>query len=312
MENDMLNMTIANVAVPAHDFDLITSLRSSGVLVDLHISCWYPSVKELGVTAEVHAAKGAREGAGEYKKKLFPGAVLIERAKSVEMKARAYHKASTEHAWSDKGMRYLLVKNLPGYIKTIGEFEAEFGEIKAEIIRTYDDILDTARANLGPLLFNPLQYPSKEELARKYSFTTARMMLPAPGSGDVRIDLAADAAREMDEHYRGLMQQMHKNFVQSQTDTLRSLLAKLADKLDFTGLGDDTKIFRDSLIENVRGWVASAYEANEAFRSPEIAQAVERVVAVLNNTSADALRHDAEHRADTRKQVNSILSSMTW
>jgi hypothetical protein len=89
-------------------------------------------------------------------------------------------------------------------------------------------------------------------------------------------------------------------------------LQKMSERLDYEG-GDakDKKIFRDSLVNNVREMLSllTSFNVTQDQRMENMRVQLEDA---MMGVSADALREDDSFRKETKSKVDSILKSMSW
>jgi hypothetical protein len=86
----------------------VPSMASGGVLAELSIGAWNPQRLDRTVTDEVHVSKGTTAEAGKWMKPLFPGVPQFTQIKTIEMRARAYHRLNTV-SFGDRG-QYLVTR----------------------------------------------------------------------------------------------------------------------------------------------------------------------------------------------------------
>ena len=85
--------------------------------------------------------------------------------------------------WGDEGERLLPIENYMSYMNVYTNLEAKFSEEVENFLMDYENIKERSKKSLGDM-FNPKDYPLKEELRNK--FNTSLLAFPVPND-DFRV-----------------------------------------------------------------------------------------------------------------------------
>jgi len=282
----------------------VPSMASGGVLAELSIGAWNPQRLDRTVTNEVHVSKGTTAEAGKWMKPLFPGVPQFTQIKTVEMRARAYHRLNTV-AFGDRG-QYLVTPLIPEYVAGITMIEQEFWGVVESIQQDFPRIMLAAQTRLGPT-FDLSQYPVQEDVPKQFRFHHVRIPCPQVNDYDRIAGIGIAVMREEFERH---MTYIQKGMVDDFAAGTKKVLAAMSERLDFGG-DEDKKTFRNSLVDNVRDWSGRMEKFNAALNLPEVAVMHRDVGTVLELANPEVLRGSAEVRKQVKSRVDSILSKMS-
>jgi hypothetical protein len=302
-----MNMTDTNSMNLDHLNDIpLPSLSSGGVLAELSIGAYNPQRKDSRITDEVHNAEGASSDSGQYVKRLFPGVKQFGEIKTLEMRARHAHKKLTV-PFSDAGQRYLITPVIPKYVETITGLKQQFRGVVEEIRDNYDYILADVQQRHGGT-FDIRQYPSKDGIARMFKFHHALVPVPEANGFD---KVGGDAVRIMREEFTKHLQHVQQGIVEELETNTRKVLVKMSERLDYDDR-EDKKIFKDTLVTNVRDWHTHMAQYNEVLNIDTVSSLTRQVGHVLEMANPEVLRHSSDVRREVKTKVDAILASMDW
>ena len=282
----------------------VPSMASGGVLAELSIGAWNPQRLDRTVTDEVHVSKGTTAEAGKWMKPLFPGVPQFTQIKTIEMRARAYHRLNTV-SFGDRG-QYLVTPLIPEYVAGITMIEQEFWGVVESIQQDYPRIMLAAQTRLATT-FDLSQYPTQEDVPKQFRFHHVRIPCPQVNDYDRIAGIGIAVMREEFERH---MTHIQKGMVDDFAAGTRKVLAAMSERLDFGG-EEDKKTFRNSLVDNVREWGGRMEKFNAALNLPEVAVMHQDVSTVLELANPEVLRGSAEVRKQVKSRVDSILSKMS-
>lgn len=300
-ETNQTNQTNPTVVAP--------SIASSAMFAELSIGNWTARKLDRTATKQTTAANGASDDAGAFHKKLIASPTLEAVQKHI-----AYTRANVHYRltmpWSDMGLRLLPTAVFADYYKEITAAEQEFHRLVAEFLQEYEWAKAQAQARLGNL-FSEDDYPTVEAVASKFRFRHTQT--PIPDVDDFRLNIGHEAESALKTQYQ--------NFYTAQIDAaMRDVwqqtydaLMKMSERLDYSDKEDKAtrKIFRDSLVENVRDLLALLPKFNIT-QDQRLENMRVRLEDAMLGVSADALRDDDDLRLDTKAKVDGILKSFTW
>jgi hypothetical protein len=217
-------------------------LTERALLVALNISEWRGRRRDREVTDLVAREHGADREAGCYTKALVPKRFLAKIGQ-VRNEARALHMELTL-PWCDEGFRILPVDLHLQYMEGIRVLRARFDQAVSQFLAAYDEAKNAARESLGTL-YREEDYPSSSRLRKAFDLQIRPQPLPA--GHDWRIDLPADAVSRIRQELEDRLEDAQRL---GQADLYRRLAAVVSRMA--TTLSEPDKIFRDSLVGNIR------------------------------------------------------------
>ena len=166
-------------------------LRDKAMLASMKIHMFGGSKLDRQVTEDVANQYGTAKNSGRYTKQLIPPAYLKPISGASSNLRNGFYANSA--VWNDAGERIITTDMLWKYQTVHDNNVARFNDCVGEIVDNWDDILDAARLELNGL-FNPDDYPSKDNIASKFGVRFA--VLPFPSADDFRVDIS-DQERAM-------------------------------------------------------------------------------------------------------------------
>ena len=278
-----------------------SSIHARALLVSLRISAWTARRYDKKISEQVARDHSATPDAGRYNKMLLAGdAASYKAVMSAVTAARNTHYTQTL-AWSDEGPRLLPTDNLDAYTAAMREAQRVFDEALDTFLADYPALQENARVRLNGM-YRDEDYPSVEELRRKFAF--AIDYLPLPASEDFRCALPA-AERERIE--RSLNDRVNEATVMAQRDAWQRLYTCVEHV--YERLSQPDAVFRDSLIENARELTDVLARLNVT-GDRDLERLRSEVESQIAAVSAEDLRSDQRLRSDVADSANVILRSI--
>jgi hypothetical protein len=220
------------------------SLSDKAMLVNLSISVWSARKYDKKVSQEIAAKHNTSDNVGRYNKNLLPVdaksyAATVKAANS----ARVYHYANTL-PWNDEGSRILPASNYMDYNANMRKFRADFEKNASVFFNEYPNLQANAKVILNGL-YKEEDYPTTQNMARRFAFSTK--FLPMPEASDFRVDIGQDEIDSIREQINSDTQSAVKEAMSDLYRRLYDAVTHMVEKL-----GSPDAIFRDSLIGNVR------------------------------------------------------------
>ena len=284
------------------------SIASSAMFAELSIGNWTARKLDRKATKDVVTANGASDDAGAFHKKLLSCPKLDAIQKHIANTRQNIHYRLTM-PWSDLGVRLLPTAMFADYYKEITAAETEFHQLVNDFLQDYTWSQAQAQARLGNL-FSSDDYPSVEIVAAKFRFRHSQT--PIPDAGDFRLDIGNEAQEALQKQYSDFYTQQVNNAMGDVWQRTYDTLARVSERLDYQG-GDskDKKIFRDTLVDNVREMLGLLTKFNVT-GDQRMENMRVRLEDAMMGVSADALRDDDSFRLDTKAKVDAIIKSMAW
>lgn len=285
------------------DTQNLPTISSSALRVGLSISV--PTMRKMDkkATREVVAHNHAQTGSATVSKKLISNTSLVDMNKLVTS-MRGYHRDQTV-PWGDLGDRLVSNVNLIDYRNNMAQLEGEFWDLSQRILDDYPRAVAKAQLQLGDM-FNEAEYPSVEQLRRKFKFSLA--FEAVPDVGDFRVDIGVQAANEMREQYKQVLADRIDAVHQDLADRLAEPLQRMSKGLDYSEY-ERPSGFRETLVGNVLAIVDLMRSCN-LNGNAHITAIQEDLRDTLKGVTPDGLRSDPHLRADTKRKVDQIIKNL--
>lgn len=279
------------------------TISSSALRVGLSISVPTMRKQDKRATSQVIAHNHARKGAANVSKKLIKSNAHDDMTKLVAQ-IRGFHRDQTV-PWGDLGDRLVSNQTLIDYRNNMAQLEDEFWDLSEQILTEYPQAVAQAQLQLGDM-FNEAEYPSVDQLRRKFKF--ALTFEAVPDVGDFRVDIGNQAAEEMREQYKQVLESRINSVKQDLAERLAEPLQRMSKGLDYAE-GEKPTGFRDTLVSNVLSIVElmrTCNLSNDA-RLTDVQQQLKRT---LTGVTPDGLRRDPHLRAKTKQDVDQIIKNL--
>jgi len=280
----------------------MSTLSSLALLSRLSISAWTARKKDQKITREVNAAHGARRDAGQYNKVLISKARLagIQRSDSA---LREYHNAQTL-PWEADGIRIIPNVAVLAYEAKVRELIAAREQEVRAFLSGYPDAILEARATLNGM-FDAADYPSRQELASRYSVTLA--LSPVPDGRDFRADLPDEVLDRMREDVDARGREAMAAAMRDVWERLYKVVAAIHNRTK-RAPGTDGAGFQDSLIGNLADLLDLLPSLNLSKDPGLDALAAEARARLL--VDPKVLKNNTTAREDTARASRDILRRM--
>lgn len=284
--------------------DTAPTLASSAMLVELNISNWSGRKKDNRASADVTSQNYAATGVANVNKKLLADNADLKAIQTHVTAMRNMHAAMTM-PWSNSGLRLLPTAQYFKYTGAMSDMENKFWDLVNAFLINYHDAVIDVQMLLGDL-FSRDDYPTAEELQRKYRVHINYM--PLPDAGDFRVDISNEALREVKEQYADFYTTQYNTAMNDVWTRLHKALTNMSERLDY-GSKEDKKVFRDSLVGNVNDMVELLRVCNVT-SSPQMAQMADKLEEAMAGVTPDGLREDDTFRAETKRAVDDAIKSL--
>jgi len=275
----------------------------------MNISVWTANKLDKGETDKVIASASAVKDAAQVRKNLMAGTTLRKDLSDYAAACRLWHNTQTL-PWADKGARLLSTSLFMDYKREANVRRDTFNRMKDNFIAAYPSLVQTAQNYLGGL-FNPNDYPSAEEVERKFGFRL--VFSPVPESGDFRLDVAAQDLQDLREQYEESFSGRLADAMREPWDRLHKLLAGMSEKLTDKADDEEQKKIRyhDTLITNATGLCSMLTHLNIT-KDPKLEEARRQLEQTMLGADIDSIKESAEVRASMKSKVDAILSKFEW
>lgn len=196
--------------------------------------------------------------------------------------ARSAHYRLTLPA-TDDGFRLLPVGRELEHSRVMAEYATRHEVLVRQFCADYDSERATAPARLNGL-YDPKQWPDRHVVESRFSYTTRYLPVPTAGTWQTWL---SEAASEAQADLRERIGECVRNIAQS--------------------LKDPKKVFRDSLIENVRDLVPLVGDLNLT-NDPDIARLGD-ACAEFAKQDPETLRNNKAVRADVAARAAALCAT---
>ena len=275
------------------------NLSDRALLVQLSISQWTARKYDKKVTQDVASSHGVSTSAGRYNKVLLPMNDLLDRVhkKSTLIRTKFYENTLP---WGIEGTMMLPSAN---YLKFVTEFRKEKGEwqyLVDDFERHYPQLkLDAQRLLNG--MYNDADYPSENEIGRKFKMDMAIFPVPAT---DFRVSIASDELTRIQQDVEARVKDAQQQAMQEVWNRLYERVKNMVEKL-----ADPKAIFRDTLVDNLRDQCDMLTRLN--FTDDPNLEALRSEVEANLLKHPDALRNDPDLRRDKAAEAKAIMDKMS-
>lgn len=295
----------------------ISTIATAAVLIDLKISTWGGRKRDKTTSAEITASKGATsDKAASVTKNLMSDDKDLDDIKAYAQQIRMYLHSRT-FSWSDAGTRLLPATLI---MEVTGELNAMVTEFYAKVekfLTNYGVKVNAAAFKLGQL-FNRAEYPTVEDIRRK--FGVSYTLSPVPTAGDFRVDVQNEVGFYLKQQYEKAANErvveMMREPWERAYETLCHVKERMETALEYdpeAGIKDGRrapKLFQ-SLVDNAVE-LASLLDKMNVTKDEKLADCAARMRRVFANTDIKSVRESKEQQASIKKQVEDILGAFDF
>jgi hypothetical protein len=285
----------------------IAGVARAAMLVDLAISTYAGRKQDRKTQDEVTTAagSGSKRAASVYKS-LFADCKELDAIIKFQAKVRNEHYRLTL-PWSDNGQRLLPTKSLMDYQANMTKCTTEFNRLVDAFLDKYDTLVAAAAFQLGTL-FDRDEYPTRDQVARKFSMDTS--FTPLPAAGDFRLDIESSVQQELIRQYEARAQAQLAQANQDSWTRLHTALSKMSDRLTVDEDGKK-RVFHDTLVTNAEE-LCDLLTVMNVTNDPDLERARCKLVDALTGVTPKELREEDSTRLETKRKVDAILDSFDW
>ena len=282
-----------------------SNLSEKAMIAHLRISSWTGNLFDREATEQVAVEAGAQTDAGRYTKHLLTRSAL-KNVYRCALAARSIHKTLTM-PWEDDGARLLPVAMYNRYKVSLDELIEDRADAVIALIARWDELQEEAEARLGRL-FKESEFPSKEFLRDR--ITMSYEFRPVPEAQHFVADLSAEETRQIQSDIEAQVTAQLTSGIASLYRRLQEAVENCKQKISIEG-GKKT-IFRNSVIENLRGLVAIVPRLNIT-DDPKLNEMVDQIRRTLTELDhPDQLRVDRrEFDPDVHEAVKSSMDDLS-
>lgn len=246
-------------------------------------------------------------------RKLFANkASLIYKRNQIANEMYAFHmKHTLPHG--DDGSRLLPNVMYFEYVQKMGAFEQQLKALDAQILATYDQLVQEDVAfRVAALIAQgkqnvmvlPDEYPSKDQIAG-YLYVSWHLE-PIATANDFRYQVDPVIVDRLNGRLKKMEDDIRFEFVRRLADPMKHFVEKLS-----VSIGTQGSIFRDSLIENLNELVQLLPKLN-VNNDPRLTELLNGIDAVIRPYvfAPDVLRENQAARESARDKMKALLEKL--
>jgi hypothetical protein len=288
--------------------------RNKAILVRLTVGSWSGNAgqrKCRQIAAEVEQQHGTAHG------KIKADAELLAKedraaVQAIVSEGRSYYYSVTV-PWDDRGWRMLPARLFVEFKERMTQLGARLEQaVQETILNRYFELKDKAERCLNGLA-QKVEFPSQENLAKRFNWKVAVEQLPRPE--DLRVECLTDFQMEqLREEMRQRQESQLRAGVSAMVEQLRALVANLAEQLRRRDECEATSAERrvpihDSLIENIRE-ACRVLPGLNISGDPFLANLIQRVQNELAGFEVEELRASRMRRKEAQHKASSLLADL--
>ena len=301
---------VATINEPAQPITSV-NLHEAAQLVFLHISV--PSLTKLdkGASAEVTSNKNAERGSARVNKSLINKSHLKE-AEEIKSEARNYMYKVTR-VWSDSGFRLLTNAMYLEFAAKMQEYHDNLMAAAVRFADKWETLVAGAALELGDL-YNPNDYPTREEILRKFSFRLEYDPVPRPdsfeASNDVRLSITETARKEQARLQQKTFEERINRLAEDVWRKLYTPLKNMSERLDYDDEGKPRNgHFKGTLVDNVLE-IVEVMRVFNLNQDPQMDRVCRELRNALTGVTVDGLKASDVLRRKTKAEVDNILKTL--
>jgi hypothetical protein len=271
----------------------VATIASSASLVDMSISQWAARKKDKRASNEVAHANNAETGVANVTKALLSDSRELGAVHKMTSAIRVFHMDMT-FPW---GKHNLLPSEM--YADYHGGITERFQQWQSRV----DEFLGSYEYDLANMhvladkmgtLFNPEEYPTVDEVSRKFTYRLGYYPVP---QDDWRIQTAQDGLDQMRAGFNDYVDNNLKGLYDNVYKRLLVPLQRASEKLDYT------------IVSNLLD-MAQIMERVNYGDDPELKRVRQRLEDALDGVTPDVLRDDEATRLATKRNIDDIINNL--
>jgi hypothetical protein len=298
MKKDKKLVSDNKVPTPFTKGSISEAFSYRNAIVKFVASMYVGNIRDEKLTKEStddHNINGKRLSVRKY---LLQGSQLKEVVNSIQSARNFFNKNSLP--WENDGERIIPAVRILDLKSSMEEKIRNIIDKREILITALDDIILNDKLNLGDT-FNPSDYPSKDELRKKYD---ARMEIRPLATNFIVEGMEAGAQKIIQEEIEKSIQDTIKKSKYYQLEQLADSISHLAVRLS-----DPEKSFKGASIQNILDNSSSIRDLaiEDDSQMQEIAASVKETFSKLD---ADTLRENLTSRSEATKMAEEKLAKI--
>jgi hypothetical protein len=271
-----------------------TNMQERVLVVRLHISRWCPWGYDQKKAAEVATQEGSKkEDTHVTKRKISKDA--LKDINDLLNQAYTYHISVTMPSGAD-GDRLITTDLYTEYCTKMNEFETKIPAALDKFLSEYPTWKEEARTRLQGL-FKETDYPSVEEVKKKFSIRYS--FLPLPSVNNIVVKLVNGDLANVRKNVEEEMSKMSEIAMKSLWDKTYDAVAHMAEIL-----GSDARLHK-SMLDNMNG-LCNVLKSLNFTNNPELEEMRLKISVRLVGLDPNDLRKSRSVREEVAREAKSI------
>jgi len=278
----------------------MTKLAERAMLASVTVRVWTGHKKAKSEADQIIAQNGAVKGSLRATKSLFPSAKSHDKIIKAAGAVRTY---VYEHTlpWAE-GVRILRSEGYMRFMDGMRKVTYKFDNAVEDFLQEYHYLVQDAQSDLSGL-FNAADYPTVEDLRKKFAVITR--FLPVPDADDWRVEMGDAAAEDLRRSVEAQVKASQAAAMQEVYDRIYEVAKNAYERLN-----DPDAIFRDSLVDNAVK-LCKVLPALNLSNDPKVTQLSNKLMSSIGKTAPATLRKDPTVRKNTAAAMKDVMDKMS-
>jgi hypothetical protein len=277
------------------------SIATAAMLIDLRMSVWTARKKDKNTEAQViHDSNARSSKAASVHKHLLADAEPLMAIARYTGDCRQWLYLHTL-PWSDNGQRMLPTKDFFSFKQEANQRENHFWQLVGVFDREYPVLITSMALQLGSL-FNRNEYPDPRTITDKFGWQLT--FSPVPEAGDFRVDVPADALKELKNDYAREADRRVEQAMRDAWTRLHETITHMKEKLTPSDDGK-TKRLHETMLINA-GELCAVLTSLNIMGDPKLEEARRKLEQIVETTDTQSLRESDELRESVKKKLDEI------
>jgi predicted secreted Zn-dependent protease len=208
--------------------------------------------------------------------------------------------------WGDDGWRLIPAQRISEFRAKFRHHEDIHNQLVQDFLASYEDKIEKAKVDLAGL-FSRTEYPSLEAVTAKYRFKLDWNSIA--DADDLRVQISEEASGEIRKAITEATEAKLSRAVAETHKRAHEVVTAVVDRLTEDENGDH-KIFRDSLIGNIRD-LAEILPSLNVTNDPTLAKVAEDLHNKLGKLDPEVLRNEPAAAKAAVKTAQDILAELS-
>ena len=289
--------------------NLDTKIQENNLLVRVRMTKFGNTKRDKSISNEVTESKGAKDKLIRVNKTLFDSPV-IKSLNSNQGQIRNHTIPDHGALWDGDGW---YIQGVAMFDKFDAEMKRKYrkqDDLKAELRKTYPDILDRARRDLGAA-FDINDYPTVDEVVDSYSIKVEKNKIP---DSDIKLNLPKAALEKMKADIEASVTERVENATRRVHDRVVDALQDFVDGMERHGKkapgAKRASKFSDNTVSKLANLAGSLPHLNIT-GDPKLTQAANDLLTRFSNLNPEDLRNSKRKRQSARDSAKNIIDNLT-